>query len=214
MNTLYLGQDGTQNKLVLSNLLVVGKTGSGKCNFLHRYINDLFYSYKPEELRLILADPKNVIYNDQMHFQPLLFHITNQEQFKKAMEWVSGEIDERLKLSEKRTPVLIIVEELGEFMIADSNYTEIIVQKIVDNSEQTKIYLLLSTARADSTILSENLLSSFNKRLVFAVNSVEESQLVLNSNGAEIITNPGECLYKDMTSGEIQKLQIPYIQEK
>lgn len=215
MNNLYISQDGTNDKITLSNLLVVGQTGSGRFNFINRYINDLARSYMPDQLRIILVDTKAVLFDHYKDLPHLLFGIVSKnDDLHKALDWVCRETNTRLEIEEKRTAVVIIIDEVADLVIKDSQYIENVVEKITKCSDQTDIYLVLSTARTDEVILSDKILSCFSNRLAFSVNNANGSVLVIGESGAEDLKAPGTCILKNFKTGEIEKIKIPYINEE
>lgn len=98
-------------------------------------------------------------------------------------------------------------------MVIEPDYFEPILIKIAQNSAKTGIYLVLSTCRVDKVILTNDLRQAFNWRVAFGLNNNQESLLILNESGAEELTNPGECIMKDLANETMTQFKVPYIEE-
>lgn len=86
MNNLFIGQDGTVNGITLSSFLVAGRPGSGRFNFIIRYINDLIHSYTFEQLRIIFVDPKVVLLHNYQWLPQTLFGVVSKvDDFKRVL---------------------------------------------------------------------------------------------------------------------------------
>lgn len=214
MNNLFIGQDGTTEGIILNNLLVVGRPGSGRFNFINRYINDLTHSYTFEQLRLTFVDPKAVLLDEYKWLPHTLFGVVSKEEdLRKVLNWTSHEIDQRLEKDLKRTPVVIIIDEIADFIVSDPDYFESAIIKIAQNSDQTNIYLVLSTSRIDKVILTDNLRQFFQWRVAFGLNNSQESYLVLDESGAENLTEPGKCIVKNLKNGLSEEFKVPYFKK-
>lgn len=209
-----------KQKVTLDNKLVVGQTGSGRFNYINKYINDLVHNFTAEDLRIILIDPKSVQFTSYNSLPHLMFSIVSgNDDFKKVIDWACIETDIRLIPKENinndvRIPIVIIIDEIADFVIADKDYVENAIEKITKNSEFTGIYVLLSTARVVDSVLSERIINSFNNRMAFRLGSEQESILVLHEIGAETLSLPGTCLIKNMKSGLTEKVKMPFISDE
>jgi DNA segregation ATPase FtsK/SpoIIIE-like protein len=196
----------------MNNLLVVGKTGSGRTNFLNRYLADLYASYKEASFRVIVIDPRANIYQNLVDSPNLLFgRLTTLSAVKIALDWVNAEIETRLIVKQPRLPVMIVIEELADLIIDNQDYIEQLISKITLNSQQTDIYLVAGSVKVTENNLSLAILNSFNFRLVFGLSNYQESFYVLEEAGAEELFLPGDCILKDVGRGRSYRYHVPCI---
>ncbi len=194
----------------LGNLLVVGTTGSGMSNFTDLYLTSLASRYTSDDLQLILVDPKKVQLSQYKDLPHVIEVVHDIEQFRKVLAWIEVESERRLKLKEG-VPVVLLIEETADFLVADKELVESSIKKITQRSQETGIYVFLATARGD--MLSQNLIDCFQKRIAFRVGTGDLSLLVLGQKGAENLTQPGSCLVKE-SGGKVMIAQMPRVSEK
>lgn len=220
-------------KFLHKNILVAGQTGSGKSNFLHKMAGALLEENSPNDLRLILIDPKRVefgIYNGLVHL--LAEVIYESDKIKSALKWTWGESMRRLKEIEKlqsatiyeynkikytknKLPeIVIIVDELSDLMAYDKKFFENYIEKITALSKITGIYMILSTSKSIPAVITKKISGCFLDRICFKTFNEEAPLLVLGEKGAEKLLNPGSCLIKNLTEFKSKSFQMPYISEE
>lgn len=203
----------------LFNLLVAGCLGSGRFNFINRYLADLSRAYRSSDLRIILVDPKSCLFSGCNNLPHLLFGIVSQsDKIDKIIDWLNHEIDARLNGdSNKETSIVLIIDELADLVIHDFKKRQAIEKlfdKIASNSQKVNIYMVVSTSRIDKIILTDNIRQCFNWRLAFKLENKSQSILVIDELGAEKLSLPGSCILKNVKTRETAKLKIPFISEE
>ena len=206
----------------MKHLLVAGSTGSGKSVCLNALIISLLYKYSPEDLRIILVDPKQVEFNiydklphlmiNEIIFEPakvitvLNWAITEMERryglFKAKTK--SGtlvrEIDEynaHLTEEEEKLPkIVMIIDELADLMQAAKKDIEDRIQRLTQKSRAAGIHLVLATQRPSTDVITGIIKSNLPTRIAFKVVQEVDSRTILDSSGAEKLLGYGDMLYK------------------
>lgn len=206
----------------MKHLLVAGSTGSGKSVCLNALIISLLYKYSPEDLRIILVDPKQVEFNiydklphlmiNEIIFEPakvitvLNWAITEMERryglFKAKTK--SGtlvrEIDEynaHLNEDEEKLPkIVMIIDELADLMQAAKKDIEDRIQRLTQKSRAAGIHLVLATQRPSTDVITGIIKSNLPTRIAFKVVQEVDSRTILDSSGAEKLLGNGDMLYK------------------
>ena len=206
----------------MKHLLVAGSTGSGKSVCLNALIISLLYKYSPEDLRLILVDPKQVEFNiydklphlmiNEIIFEPgkvitvLNWAITEMERryglFKAKTK--SGtlvrEIDEynaHLNEDEEKLPkIVMIIDELADLMTVAKKDIEDRIQRLTQKSRAAGIHLVLATQRPSTDVITGIIKSNLPTRIAFKVVQEVDSRTILDSSGAEKLLGNGDMLYK------------------
>lgn len=214
----------------LKNILVVGQTGSGKSNFVERMIVDFLKERDPQELKLILIDPKKVQLMPFSGTAHLLIHIISKpKQAEGAFWWTWHEALRRKKVIEGakansiydfnkhadikgRLPeIILIIDELADLMIFDKDFFEEFMKKITDLSKVVGIYIIATTSRPSAEyVTTDAIRGCFPHRIGFRTLHEDSSDIVGKEN-LETLTDPGSCFVNDMEKGEIQRMQMPYI---
>ena len=215
------------------NILVVGSTGSGRSNFVDKFIVDLLQNNDPENLKLLLIDPKKVNFAQYNGVAHLLSEVIDgKEKAKSALKWAWGESMRRLKMLEgmdinsiyeyegnenfqnKFPEIIIVFEELADFLVFDKIFFESYIKRITAISEITGIYMVIATSRSIPEVITNGIKSSFWNRITFRLPSENESIIAIGEGGAEKINKPGLCLVKDFISSNTEKIQMPFISEE
>lgn len=203
----------------LANLLVVGCPGSGRFNFINRYLTDLTHAYSPGDLRVILVDPTGALFSDYSNSPYLLFGIISQaDKIDKMINWLDREVDTRLNdNSNKKTNIVLIIDELADLVVHDLEKRQVIEKlfdKIASNSQKVNIYMVISTSRVDEIVMTDNLRQCFNWRLAFKLENKNQSILAIDEPGAESLSLPGSCILKNIKAKESIDLKMPFISEE
>ena len=215
-----VGKDELDNDLVinipkLSHLLIGGVDGSGKSNLLHRIIATLSSCISPQELKLILIDPKKIELNMYNHLPHLLTPvITDPKKTILALKWAGKEMDRRLGilqsenvrdieayrekgLKEDTMPnILIVIDGLSEMIAVYPDEVEAVIARLSQTSHLVGIHLVLSTSRVANKVITEPIKSGMPSRIAFKVQSASDSISILGTDGAERLDTTGEILFQ------------------
>ena len=202
------------------HLLVAGSSGSGKSVFLGSLIISLIYKYSPEELRLILIDPKKtefVLYNDLPHLM-INEIITDVPKAVQSLNWAIGEMNRRyglfeqmsragtyvvnldqynshLEKSERLPKIVIIIDELADLMLAAKKEIEDRIQNLTQKARAAGIHLIVATQRPSTDVITGVIKSNLPTRIAFAVASDVDSRVILDQTGAQKLLGKGDFLY-------------------
>ncbi len=220
-----MGKDVANRKVYgdiskMIHLLVAGSSGSGKSVFLGSLIISLIYKYSPEELRLILIDPKKtefVLYNDLPHLM-INEIITDVNKAVQSLNWAIGEMNRRYGLFEqmsragtyvvnldqynaqleksKRLPkIVIIIDELADLMLAAKKEMEDRIQNLTQKARAAGIHLIVATQRPSTDVITGVIKSNLPTRVGFYVATDVDSRVILDQTGAQKLLGKGDFLY-------------------
>lgn len=204
----------------MTHLLVAGSSNSGKSVFLGALILSLIYKYSPEELRLILIDPKKtefVLYNDLPHLM-INEIITDVHKTVQSLNWAIGEMNRRYGLFEQmsrsgkyvvnldqyneqlekadRLPkIVIIIDELADLMLAAKKDIEDRIQNLTQKARAAGIHLIVATQRPSADVITGVIKSNLSTRIAFMVASDVDSRVILDQTGAQKLLGKGDFLY-------------------
>ncbi len=202
------------------HLLVAGSSGSGKSVFLGSLIISLIYKYSPEELRLILIDPKKtefVLYNDLPHLM-INEIITDVNKAVQSLNWAIGEMNRRyglfeqmsragtyvvnldqynaqLEKNERLPKIVIIIDELADLMLAAKKDIEDRIQNLTQKARAAGIHLIVATQRPSTDVITGVIKSNLPTRIAFAVATDVDSRVILDQTGAQKLLGKGDFLY-------------------
>ena len=202
------------------HLLVAGSSGSGKSVFLGSLIVSMIYKYSPEELRLILIDPKKtefVLYNNLPHLM-INEIITDVNKAVQSLNWAIGEMNRRYGLFEQmsragtyvvnldqynshldkteRLPkIVIIIDELADLMLAAKKDIEDRIQNLTQKARAAGIHLIVATQRPSIDVITGVIKSNLPTRIAFAVATEVDSRVILDQTGAQKLLGKGDFLY-------------------
>lgn len=236
---IILGRDIT-GKVVLCDLaraphaLIAGATGSGKSVCISNIILSLLYRFRPDELELVLVDPKIVefaIYRDLPH----LIHpvVTDPKQACQALKWLVREMERRYGvLSEKgvrnlagynakavaegfeKMPyIVLIIDELADLMMTAAAEVEMPIARLAQMSRAVGIHTILATQRPSVNVITGIIKANFPTRMAFQVSSQIDSRTILDGKGAEALQGRGDMLYNPPGLGRLQRLQAPFVDD-
>ncbi|MBQ8229453.1 MAG: hypothetical protein IJZ32_02010 [Clostridia bacterium] len=220
-----MGKDVANRKVYgdiskMIHLLVAGSSGSGKSVFLGSLIISLIYKYSPEELRLILIDPKKtefVLYNDLPHLM-INEIITDVNKAVQSLNWAIGEMNRRYGLFEQmsragkyvvnlddynaqldkanRLPkIVIIIDELADLMLAAKKEIEDRIQNLTQKARAAGIHLVVATQRPSTDVITGVIKSNLPTRIAFGVATDVDSRVILDQTGAQKLLGKGDFLY-------------------
>ena len=234
-----LGKDLMGNPIIadiskMPHLLVAGSTGSGKSVCVNSMICSILMRYKPNEVKLVLVDPKKVElsnYNGTPHL--LCPVVTDPKKASIVLQKIVGEMEKRYeqfsevgakKISEynaiidkemkkhpenglKRMPyIVVIIDELADLMLVASKEVEDSIMRITQMARAAGIHLIVATQRPSTDVITGVVKANIPSRISFAVASGIDSRTILDSGGAEKLLGKGDMLYLPM--GENIPLRI------
>lgn len=243
-----LGKDVSGNASVadmvgMPHLLIAGATGSGKSVCINAIIACLLFSMAPDDLRLVMVDPKRVElvnFNGIPHLVGPV--ITEVPQVVDALRWAVREMENRLRLfstlserarasvrnieaynryAERDTTgkapplpyLLIIIDELADLMLAAPDETEKLITRLAQLARATGIHLILATQRPSVDVVTGLIKANFPARISFAVTSAVDSRVVLDTPGAEKLLGRGDMLFMAPDSAKLARLQGCFVSD-
>lgn len=218
------------------HILVAGATGTGKTIFLNNLILGLLYKCTPDNLRLIMVDPKRVEfqhYNDIPHLLcPVIYDATKTIN---ALQWLTREMERRFEIfaevparnifsynqnksviaSSAQLPYIVfVVDELADLMAAKGREIEAGVVRLAQMARATGIHLVLATQRPSVEVITGLIKANVSTRITFQVSSQIDSRTVIDTSGAEKLLGSGDMLFVSSKTAKISRIQAPYISEK
>jgi len=237
---LALGKDITGAPLVASlenllHLLVGGQTGSGKSICLRCIIASILFKARPDEVRLVLIDPKVVelnIYNGIPHL--LLPVVTDPKRAASCLRWAVREMEKRYETfaaagvrdierynqaaesrGEERMPFLvIIIDELADLMSVARVDVEDAIQRLAQMARASGIHLVVATQRPSVDVITGVIKANIPSRLAFAVASQVDSRTILDQGGAEKLVGRGDMLFSPLGSSDPLRAQGAYLSDE
>ncbi|ERJ13623.1 DNA translocase FtsK [Haloplasma contractile] len=216
--------------------LIAGSTGSGKSVCINNIIVSLLYNTKPDEVKLILIDPKMVElapYNNIPHL--LTPVITDPKTATASLKWAAEEMDRRYSVFarvgardikaynskrknsneqlEKIPYIVIIIDELADLMTVAAQDTEESILRIAQKARAAGIHLILATQRPSVNIITGNIKINIPTRIAFKVQSLVDSRTILDESGAEKLLGKGDMLLLENGMPEVMRLQGSFISD-
>jgi S-DNA-T family DNA segregation ATPase FtsK/SpoIIIE len=228
----------------MPHLLIAGSTGSGKSVAINAFIMSILYKSTPDQVRLILVDPKRLElgnYEGVPHlYTPI---ITEPKLAANALRNAVREMERRLKLlaakgvrnidqynrlfdagtpslfeedsDDKPIPyIVIIIDELADLMMLDSSNVEESITRLAQMARAVGIHLVLATQRPSLDVITGLIKANFPARISFRVATKVDSRTILDANGAEALLGKGDMLYLPSGSARVHRLHAPLVTEK
>ncbi|MDL1909144.1 DNA translocase FtsK [Chloroflexi bacterium CFX6] len=219
----------------MPHLLIAGTTGSGKSVCVNSILTCLLLHNTPDELKLILVDPKRVEltgYNGIPHLlSPVVVEV---ERVIGALQWMTREMDRRyhmfsqigarniteynarMKLQgQKRLPLLIVViDELADLMMISPTDTEQTITRLAQLARATGIHMILATQRPSVDVVTGLIKANFPARIAFAVASNTDSRVILDQPGAERLLGRGDMLFQAPDAPAPVRLQGVFVSDR
>ena len=219
----------------LPHMLIAGTTGSGKSVCLNSLLLSLLYKSTPEQVRLIMIDPKMVelgIYNGIPHlFVPV---VTDPKKAAGALQWAVVEMLKRYRLfseagvrdlagynahqkkigGETMPQVVIVVDELADLMLVASKDVEESICRVAQMGRASGMHLIIATQRPSADVITGLMKANIPSRIAFAVSSAMESRIILDAAGAEKLIGMGDMLYSPLGSGKPMRVQGAYVSDE
>lgn len=235
--TVALGLDVSGNPVAVDiakmpHTLVAGTTGSGKSVLINAFISSLLFRASPQEVRLILIDPKRVeftVYNGIPHL--LTPVIVDNEKILSALKWGMNEMDKRYKLFAERGVrnidaynelsgfqalpyIVIVIDELADLMMFAPVEVEDAIARLAQMARATGIHLVIATQRPSVNVITGLIKANIPCRIAFNVSSMIDSRVILDAQGAEKLLGRGDMLYVPPDSAKPTRIQGAYIEKE
>jgi len=216
--------------------LVAGATGSGKSVCINSILVSLLYRATPDEVKLLLIDPKMVElapYNDLPHLVTPV--ITDAKQATAALKWAVEEMERRYELFSQRKVrdiarynqlysdqtdgkpampyIVIIIDELADLMMVAPGDVEEAICRIAQKARACGIHLLLATQRPSVDVITGLIKANIPTRIAFSVSSQVDSRTILDMNGAERLLGKGDMLFHENGSPKPHRLQGTFVSD-
>jgi len=216
----------------MPHVLIAGQTGSGKSICINSWISTLLFRASPDEVRLIMVDPKRVELSQYNGIPHLLTPvIVEPEKVVSALKWAVNEMEHRYKLFTEvgakniegynnmsgfqAVPyILIIIDELAEIMLFSPAEVEDNICRIAQMARAVGIHLVLATQRPSVNIITGLIKANIPTRIAFAVASMTDSRVVLDTPGAEKLLGRGDMLYIPPDLAKPVRIQGCFISDK
>ncbi len=220
----------------LPHMLIAGTTGSGKSVCMNSIIISLLYKASPDDVKLIMVDPKMVelgIYNGIPHL--LIPVVTDPKKAAGSLQWAVSEMMRRYKAMSdagvrdlesyngivetqegagtKLPQVVVIIDELADLMLVAAKEVEESICRIAQMGRAAGIHLIIATQRPSADVITGLMKANIPSRIAFAVASAMESRIILDTQGAEKLVGKGDMLYAPIGSGKPKRVQGCFVSD-
>jgi S-DNA-T family DNA segregation ATPase FtsK/SpoIIIE len=237
------GRIVTADLASMPHVLIAGSTGSGKSVAINAMIMSVLFKSTPEQVRMILVDPKRVelgMYEGIPHlFTPIITeaklaanalrnavremerrlkllaanHVRNIDQFNKLFDHGSDYLFEDVN-QEPLPYIIIIIDELADLMMLDRSNVEESITRLAQMARAVGIHLVLATQRPSVDVITGLIKANVPTRMSFRLATKVDSRTIIDSNGAESLLGRGDMLYLPPGTSRVQRVHAPFVTEK
>ena len=233
-----VGKDIGGNRIIgdiakLPHMLIAGTTGSGKSVCMNSLIISLLYKAKPDEVKLIMVDPKMVelgVYNGVPHL--LIPVVTDPKKAAGALQWAVTEMMRRYRMmadagvrdlesynkiaeateeQEKMPQIIVVIDELADLMLVAAKEVEESICRVAQMGRAAGMHLVIATQRPSADVITGLMKANIPSRIAFAVASAMESRIILDTAGAEKLVGKGDMLYAPLGQSKPKRVQGCFI---
>lgn len=238
LTTAAIGRDISGKRIIhpierMPHLLVGGSTGMGKSVLINSMLISALYKARPDQLKLILIDPKQVEYIPFKNLPHLLMPvITDPKKAVGALKWAQEEMERRYSLlsntsarnidgynktvaeSEALPRILIVIDEFADLMLQVKNPIEELVMRLAQKARAAGIHLIISTQRPSTSVITGVIKANIPSRIACRVPSYVDSKTLLDVSGAEKLLGRGDALFTAIGSTKPQRIQCAYVSDR
>ncbi|MCL2322329.1 MAG: DNA translocase FtsK [Oscillospiraceae bacterium] len=220
----------------MPHLLIAGATGSGKSVCINALITSILFKYSPNDVKLLMVDPKVVelnVYNGIPHL--LIPVVTDPKKAAGALNWAVGEMTRRYnlfaennvrniqsynqmfadgKIDNKMHWILIIIDELADLMMVCPNDVEDYIARLSQMARAAGMHLVIATQRPSVDVITGVIKANIPSRISFAVSSQIDSRTILDMSGAEKLLGKGDMLFNPVWESKPFRVQGAFITEQ
>ena len=218
------------------HILIAGTTGSGKSVCINTLICSILYTRKPEDVRMILVDPKVVelkVYNDIPHL--LTPVITDLSKVMKILDWVVEEMERRFNLFgqvgarnvsdfntvinnknlafDKLPSILLILDEFADIKLQIGKEIENSINRLMAKSRAAGIHVIIATQRPSAEVITGTIKNNIPTRIAFSVPANINSRIILDEGGAENLLGSGDMLFMATGKNDLERIQCSYLDD-
>ncbi|WP_090438084.1 FtsK/SpoIIIE family DNA translocase [Natronincola peptidivorans] len=216
----------------MPHLLIAGATGSGKSVCINTLILSLLYKTTPEDVRLLLIDPKVVELNQYNGIPHLLIPVvTDPKKATGALNWAVQEMTQRYKMfgengvkdiagyndksSDNKLPyIVVVIDELADLMLVAPNDVEDAICRLAQMARAAGIHLIIATQRPSVDVITGVIKANIPSRIAFSVASQTDSRTILDMGGAEKLLGKGDMLFHPIGASKPIRIQGAFVSEK
>jgi S-DNA-T family DNA segregation ATPase FtsK/SpoIIIE len=236
-----LGKPIIEDLVGMPHLLVGGTTGSGKSVGVNVMLTSLLLTKTPDELRLVLVDPKRLEFTPYADVPHLLFPIvTDPLKAAQVLKWVVHEMEQRyIKMAEAgvrnvldyaahremklqqgdascdRMPfIAVVIDELADLMMVAGKEVEFYIVRLAQMARAAGIHMIVATQRPSVDVVTGIIKVNFPSRIAFRVSSKVDSRTILDQSGAEKLLGKGDLLFMHASAPTLQRVHGAYLAEK
>ncbi len=219
----------------MPHLLIAGTTGSGKSGCINTLLTSILLRSTPDEVRMILIDPKRIELNHSESIPHLLTPVVSSPKEASAvLANCTAEMERRYELlatvrarnineanrafrqrGEATLPyLLVVIDELADLMMVAPQAVEDAVIRLAQKSRAVGIHLVLATQRPSVDVITGMIKANVPSRIAFAVSSQTDSRVILDTGGAESLLGQGDMLFKPLGTSRLQRVQGAYVSEE
>ena len=219
----------------MPHLLIAGTTGSGKSGCINALLTSILLRATPDEVRMILIDPKRIELNHYEAIPHLLTPVVSSPKEASAvLANCTAEMERRYERlasvrarnlneanrafrqrGEPTIPyLLVVIDELADLMMIAPQAVEDAVIRLAQKSRAVGIHLVLATQRPSVDVITGMIKANVPSRIAFAVSSMTDSRVILDTGGAESLLGQGDMLFKPLGTSRLQRVQGAYVSEE
>ncbi len=217
----------------MPHLLIAGSTGSGKSVALNTFLVSLLCKLTPDELKLILIDPKRLEFTTYSDIAHLLFPIvTDPRRAAPILKWVVQQMEERydkmatvgvrniadynntVSSDQKLPSIVVVIDELSDLMMTTGKDVEDLIARIAQMARAAGIHMIIATQRPSVDVITGLIKVNFPSRISFRVTSKVDSRTILDRGGAEKLLGNGDMLFLNSSGSMLQRLHGAYVSDQ
>lgn len=233
---IILGKDFNDKVVIedlsnLPHLLIAGTTGTGKSNLLSTFVIDILYKLKPEEVKLILVDTRKTNFSKVKGIPHLLIPVITdaigtigvivyliEEMNRRYVVFATknvDNIDDYNEIATQKIPkIVLMIEDFCDLMMESEDEIEDYIVKLIQMSRAAGIYVIISTQRPSTNVLTGIIKANIPARITFRVPSQIDSKTIIDASGAERLFEYGDILFTKLGNYKFRRIQTPYITDE